>query len=72
MFDVADTLMGSLASAKGGLNAAARGVSRSQTPLGSARTDSTLALAAGKAIFTEALLNAVHARLAEVKSVAHG
>jgi len=72
MFDVADSLMGALASAKTGLSTAAADASRSQTPLGSARTDGTLALAAGKAIFTEALLNAVHARLAEIKSVAHG
>ncbi|HET9393701.1 MAG TPA: hypothetical protein VFO29_09325 [Candidatus Rubrimentiphilum sp.] len=72
MFDVADSLMGALASAKSGLATAAGGVSRSATPLGSARTESTLAQAAGQAIFTEALLNAVHARLAEIKSVAHG
>lgn len=72
MFDVADSLMGALASAKNGLSAAAGGVSRSQTALGSAQTDNTLALAADKAIFTEALLNAVHARLAEIKNVAHG
>ena len=72
MFDVANSLVDALASAKNGLGVAAGGVARSQTPLGSARTDRTLALATDKAIFTEALLNAVHARLAEIKSVAHG
>jgi soluble lytic murein transglycosylase-like protein len=51
---------GALASAKTGLAAAAAGASRSQTPLGSARTDSTLALAADKAIFVDkALVKAI-------------
>jgi len=72
MFDVADSLVNALGEAKTDLSAAAAAASRSQTPLGSPRTDSLLASAADRAIFTEALLNAVHARLAEIKSVTHG
>jgi len=72
MFDVADSLLGALAGARADLSEAAGAVSRSQTSLGSPRTDGVLASAAQRAIFTEALLNAVHARLAEIKSVTHG
>jgi hypothetical protein len=72
MFDAADSLMQALAGARTGLSAAAGAVSRSQTPLGAPRTDGILASAAQRAIFTEALLNAVHARLAEIKAVTHG
>jgi hypothetical protein len=72
MFDVADTLMAALAGARTDLSVAAGAVSRSQTGFGPQRTDSVLASAAGRAIFTEALLGAVHARLAEIKSVTHG
>ena len=72
MFDTADSLMHALAAARTGLSAAAGAVSRSQTSLGAPRTDAILASAAGRAIFTEALLNAVHARLAEIKAVTHG
>ncbi len=72
MFDVADSLMNALAAAKANLSAAATATSRSQTGFGSQRTDSLLAAAANRAIFTEALLNAVHARLSEIKSVTHG
>jgi hypothetical protein len=72
MFDVAGSLMQALASAKTDLSAAATAASRSQTAFGSQRTDSLLASAANRAVFTEALLNAVHARLSEIKSVTHG
>ena len=66
MFDVADSLMHSLGAARRGLSEAALQTSRSQTPLGGSRTDSDMASVAEKAIFTEALLNAMHARLAEI------
>jgi hypothetical protein len=72
MFDVAGSLMAALADARTNLSSAAGAVSRSQTGLGPQRTDGVLASAARRAIFTEALLNAVHARLAEVKAVTHG
>lgn len=72
MFDVAGSLMQALAGAKTDLSAAAAAALRSQTAFGSQHTDSVLASAANRAVFTEALLNAVHARLAEIKSVTHG
>ncbi len=72
MFDTADSLMNALAGARTGLSTAAQAVARSQTSLGAVRTDDVLASAAQRAIFTEAVLNAVHARLAEIKAVAHG
>ena len=72
MFYTADSLMKALGIARTDLSAAAGAVSRSQTSFGPSRTDGVLASAAGRAIFTEALLNAVHARLAEIKAVTHG
>ena len=72
MFDVADSLMAALAGARSSLSSAAGAVALSQTRWGTDRTDGVLASAAHHAIFTEALLNAVHARLAEIKAVAHG
>jgi len=72
MFDVADSLMSALTRAKDDLSAAAAATARSQTALGSGRTDAMLASAANRAVFTEALLNAVHARFAEIKGVTHG
>jgi hypothetical protein len=72
MFDVAGSLMQTLAGARTDLSAAAGAVSRSQTGFGPQRTDGVLASAADRAIFTEALLGAVHARLAEIKAVTHG
>lgn len=64
--------MAALASARNNLSATAGAVSRSQTGFGPARTDRILASAAERAIFSEAVLNAVHARLAELKAVTHG
>lgn len=72
MFDVAESLNSALSLAQSGLTGAASATSRAQTPLGNSRTDASMAAAARQAIFTEALLNAVHARLAEIKSVTHG
>lgn len=61
--------MGALSSARDGLSFAASATALAQTPYGSARSDAAMAGVAEHAIFTEALLNAVHSRLAEVKSV---
>lgn len=72
MFDVAASLNGALNAARDGLAQAASQTARVQTQYGGTRTDAAMAGVAQRAIFTEALLNAVHARLAEIKSVAHG
>ena len=72
MFDVAAPLMNALARSRDGLGTAAAATSRAQTPYGSQRTDAAMAGVAEKAIFQEVLLNAMHARLAEIKSVTHG
>lgn len=72
MFDVAASLMDAAGRARDTLAEAASATSRAQTPYGASRTDESMALAAQQAIFTEALFNAVHARLAELKVVARG
>lgn len=64
--------MNALAHSRGGMEVDAAATSRAQTPYGAARTDAAMAGAAEKAIFQEALLNAMHARLAEIKGVTHG
>lgn len=72
MFDVAASLNGALRGAKDSLADAASETARAQTRYGNARPDAAMAAVAQRAIFTEALLNAIHSRLAEVKSVTHG
>ena len=72
MFDVAGSLMGALERSRETLGGAASATARSQTPYGTSRSDAAMAETAQAAIFQEALLNAVHARLAELKSVTHG
>lgn len=72
MFDVAQPLLAALTRSRDGLEAAAASTARAQTPFGPARSDAAMAGAAEKAIFQEALMNAMHARLAEIKSVTHG
>lgn len=72
MFDVAAPLLNALRQSREGLQDAASQTSRSQTPLGPSRTDAAMAGVAEKAIFQEALMHAMHARLAEIKSVTHG
>jgi hypothetical protein len=72
MFDVADSLMSALRGAQDDLRAAAGRTARSETLPGSQRPDRDMAQVARQAVFTEALLGAMHARLAEIKSVAHG
>lgn len=72
MFDVAQPLLTALTGSRDGLDAAASATARAQTPLGGSRTDAAMSGVAEKAIFQEALMNAMHARLAEIKSVTHG
>ncbi|HLI95381.1 MAG TPA: hypothetical protein VKT72_04740 [Candidatus Baltobacteraceae bacterium] len=72
MFDVAAPLMNALAQSRDALASAASATSRAQTPYGSQRSDAAMAGVAEKAVFQEALMNAMHARLAEIKSVTHG
>jgi hypothetical protein len=69
MFDVADSL-------EGGLHAAQRRLSEAQTMVARANAgqdrrsaDAAMAQTAQAAIFEEALLSAVHARLQEIKTV---
>lgn len=72
MFDVAAPLFNALVQSGNGLQRDAAATARSQTPYGAARSEGAMAALAERAIFQEALMNAVHARLAEIKSVAHG
>ncbi|MEO6913646.1 MAG: hypothetical protein ABI182_06460 [Candidatus Baltobacteraceae bacterium] len=69
MFDVAPQLQTALDSAQARLGDAAGAAARAQTNLGAATTDLTMAQFAQRAIFTEALLSAMHARFAELKTV---
>lgn len=72
MFDVAASLNNALSRARDGLGSAASDTARAQTPYGSPRTDGAMSAVAQSAIFQEVLLNAMHARLAEIKGVTHG
>jgi hypothetical protein len=72
MFDVAAPLMNALTQSREALDRAAATTARAQTPYGPVRSDAAMAGVAEKAIFQEALMNAMHARLAEIKSVTHG
>jgi hypothetical protein len=72
MFDVAASLSDALSLARRSLTHSASVTASAQTPYGGPRTDAAMASVAQHAIFAEALLNAVHARLAEIKSVTHG
>lgn len=70
MFDVADSLQGGLDAARRGLNAAQALVARANAGAPGRAADAAMAAAARAALFDEALLSAVHARLAEIKAVA--
>lgn len=72
MFDVAGSLGEALGRAQSELRDAAQRTARSQTPLGGSRSDAAMAAVAEHAVFSEVLLGAVHARLAEIKSVTRG
>ncbi|HEV3154333.1 MAG TPA: hypothetical protein VGZ02_11055 [Candidatus Baltobacteraceae bacterium] len=69
MFDIAGSLIASLHMAAQRVSHAARETALAQTSYGNTRTDGPMAGAARQAIFTEALLSAVHARLMEIKDV---
>jgi hypothetical protein len=72
MFDVAGSLMNALSAARNGLASAASTTAKAQTPFGGSRPDAAMAEVAERAVFTEALMNAMHSRLTEIKSVTHG
>lgn len=69
MLDVAASLSTALAAKRSGLDDAAFAVARAQSAGGGAPQQGAMAQVAERAIFEEALLSAVHARLEEVKSV---
>jgi hypothetical protein len=69
MFDVADSLQGGLASAEQRLHDAQIALARAGAGGGSRSADAAMSEAAQAAIFNEALLGAMHARLAELKAV---
>jgi len=64
MLDVGDSLQGPLLAAERRLSGAA-----SATALNAGGNQIRMADAAQEAIFTEVLMNALHSRLAEIKSV---
>lgn len=69
MFDVDASLVRAMNAARERLAATAAHAARAQTALGAPSADGEMAEVARGAIFEEALLNAVHARLAELKAV---
>lgn len=70
MYDVGDSLREGLASAGGRIRAAQQAVVRANSGELGRGADSAMAATAEAAIFTEALLAAEHARLAEIKAAA--
>jgi hypothetical protein len=69
MFDVADSLRSGLQIAAERLAQAQASVARASTGEGGRTADAAMAQTAQAAIFDEALLGAMHARLEEVKAV---
>jgi hypothetical protein len=70
MFDVGDSLRGALAEAGNRLRDAQGTVARANAGGAAGRAaDAAMAQTAQAAIFSEALLNAEHARLEEIKAV---
>ena len=69
MSDVADSLRGGLESAATRLQQAQRIVARANAGEGGRSADAAMAQTAQAAIFDEALLGAMHARLEELKAV---
>ena len=68
MFDVADSLRGGLQTAAERLARAQTAVARANAGDGGRTADAAMAQTAQAAIFDEALLGAMHARLEEVKA----
>ncbi len=70
MFDVGDTLRDGLDEARSKLRDAQRALARANSGDATGRAaDGAMAQTAQAALFTEALLSAEHARLAEIKTV---
>ena len=69
MFDVAPQLQSALARARERLHGDAATAAQIAGSTGGRLDEGSMARLAQNAIFSEALLNAVHARLAELKSV---
>lgn len=67
MFDVAESLRTGLSAAQERLGAAQSALARANA--GAGRSEDAMAQTAQAAIFSEALLGAMHARLTEVKTV---
>lgn len=72
MFDVGASLIPAVARAQDSLVRAASQTALVQTPYGGARTDAAMANLAHQSLFSQALMGAVHARLAEIKEAARG
>lgn len=69
MFDVRESLQSGLSDADERLRSAQRALAHANASPGSHLTESAMAQTARAALFTEALLGATHARLAEIKAV---
>jgi hypothetical protein len=69
MFDVAESLRGGLESAATRLQQAQSAVARANAGEGGRTADAAMAQTARAAIFDEALLGAMHARLEEIKAI---
>lgn len=69
MFDIAPQLQAALSQSQWQIAGSAGQTARSQTNLGKPNSELTMAGFASQALFTEALLSALHARLAEIKAV---
>jgi hypothetical protein len=67
--DIAPQLQSSLAQTRSRLAGDAALAARAQTSLGTPASDVTMAALAESAIFSEALMAAMHARLEEIKAV---
>ncbi len=69
MFDVAASLHPGLKAAQEGLRSAQNALAKSNAGNGGRSADAAMAQTAQAAIFNQALLSAVHSRLAEIKAV---
>jgi hypothetical protein len=70
MFDVGESLRSAFETARSGLREAQRAIAEGNAGRSGRSADAAMAQTAQAAIFTEALLAAEHARLAEIKAVA--
>ncbi len=70
MYDIASSLRGALDASADHLAHAAASVAHANTGAGAHALDTAMAETAQQAVFTEAVLSAMHARLSEIKQVA--